>query len=505
MWSLLMVMVTDAHTSLYLSKKVTTHRVRLGDPFRLPCTVHEGVKVSHVTWNRGTSGQTRNHQASTGHLWFPTITLDASDTYDCTAVIKTGKREILARIRHDLQVYVAERNRCARGYTFDNGRCYVCRPGTFSPGGQFRRCIPCDYDSYTPYHGSGSCFLCPAWKRTFKQGVSFVVYAYLCGISAVICLVLFIVTTTIYANAVDSKKTILKEEPLSRRSSYQMSLSKLQKRCLSKTPDAPPSYRPQSSVKYSKIAPCAEMTFEPKGKLSQSTVPAVQARPSKSTQTEPCEPCNSSRAVDEGIQTEHAENFEKRRPSPSRKGHAPKQHDRAEIFKELLRKTKENAKRLEVRKNTPQPAHYEAPEKKQTSFRSCVTRLPREDFRRPYDTDYSPNLSPQRNVFYNKQRYQDIETSVRSSEVHDFFRHLSPERPSPSISPERKQFLPKYDHYGDDMASSGDEFQILKTRHVHSMPGMRRYPGTGRNWILGKSPDDYAKHKQHGPGHYPPL
>ncbi|KAK8776097.1 hypothetical protein V5799_030558 [Amblyomma americanum] len=89
---------------------------------------------------------------------------------------------------------------CSVGYIVNDLHCYVCRPGSFSPGGEFRDCIPCDFGSYTDRHGSPFCLSCPPGKTTYKHGstsaddceVSWKIYAFLFGLTTVTSLILFI-------------------------------------------------------------------------------------------------------------------------------------------------------------------------------------------------------------------------------------------------------------------------------------------------------------------------
>ncbi|KAH6923336.1 hypothetical protein HPB50_000421 [Hyalomma asiaticum] len=142
----------------------------------MPCAAKEEVLVSRARWSSQAGGTGwRNHallSVRTGHLRFPKVTAALSGYYECTGYVRLPRREVLIKVRHEIQVFDSDRNEsgCHVGYVVSDQRCYVCRPGSFSPGGEFRNCVPCDFGSYTEQHGSPFCLWCPPGKSTYRQG-----------------------------------------------------------------------------------------------------------------------------------------------------------------------------------------------------------------------------------------------------------------------------------------------------------------------------------------------
>ncbi|KAL3207521.1 hypothetical protein MRX96_039598 [Rhipicephalus microplus] len=137
-----------------VAKRLQVHRVRLHDSLAMPCAAKRGVPVTQVRWTQHGGGTAWKRQAlwsvSRGNLRFPKVTAVVSGYYECTGYARMPRREVLIRVRHEIQD--------------------VCRPGSFSPGGHFRNCLPCDFSTYTELHASAFCLWCPPGKSTFRQG-----------------------------------------------------------------------------------------------------------------------------------------------------------------------------------------------------------------------------------------------------------------------------------------------------------------------------------------------
>ncbi|XP_075728692.1 uncharacterized protein LOC142769378 [Rhipicephalus microplus] len=159
-----------------VAKRLQVHRVRLHDSLAMPCAAKRGVPVTQVRWTQQGGGTAWKRQAlwsvSRGNLRFPKVTAVVSGYYECTGYARMPRREVLIRVRHEIKVFDRERNEtgCRVGYVVSGEHCYVCRPGSFSPGGHFRNCLPCGFGSYTELHGSAFCLWCPPGKSTFRQG-----------------------------------------------------------------------------------------------------------------------------------------------------------------------------------------------------------------------------------------------------------------------------------------------------------------------------------------------
>ncbi|CAN7992691.1 unnamed protein product, partial [Ixodes hexagonus] len=147
-----LLVMASSNCLVLRAKKVRQHRVVLSGSVTLPCTARDDVHVKDALWfDVRTGGRLRKGSVSTtsGHLRFDGVSRGLSGLYECVALVRTPKREVFVKTRHDVQD--------------------VCRPGTFSPGGLFQACIPCEYNTYAPYHGSAFCFWCPLGTSTYKQ------------------------------------------------------------------------------------------------------------------------------------------------------------------------------------------------------------------------------------------------------------------------------------------------------------------------------------------------
>ncbi|CAN7992692.1 unnamed protein product [Ixodes hexagonus] len=225
-----------------------------------------------------------------------------------------------------------------------------------------------------------------------------------------------------------------------------------------------------------------------------------------------------------------------------------KEPESAKIFKELLARTAGNAKRLDDRLNTPQPAHYATA--KQTEAANRNRKL--QTTRRP-DYAESPQVSPLRGrqrqslkkfggIFGFEPSYGRLasrsaerndhrrstqrnrgntDESIRSSEIQDYYRYTSPDRqrspePSPVTGGNYRNFsLPRHHHqFKRDVAPPSarlenvhEDFARPCPRHVLSMPGFARCTGDAQRFrrfgsTIGWVTDEYTKHKQHGPSYY---
>ncbi|CAN8023118.1 unnamed protein product, partial [Ixodes persulcatus] len=147
-----LLVIASSDSLVLMSKKVQQHRIRLSSFVTLPCTARNEVRVQDALWlDVRARGRLRKGSVSSasGHLRFDDVSRDLSGLYECMGLVRTPKREIFVKTRHDVQD--------------------VCRPGTFSPGASFRTCIPCEYNTYAPHHGSAFCFWCPPGTSTYKQ------------------------------------------------------------------------------------------------------------------------------------------------------------------------------------------------------------------------------------------------------------------------------------------------------------------------------------------------
>ncbi|XP_065300754.1 uncharacterized protein [Dermacentor albipictus] len=137
-----------------VAERLQVHRVRLHDSLVTPCAAKEGVTVTQARWSDQDVGTAWLSQAllsdSTGRLRLPKVTAMLSGHYECSGYVRLPRREVFIKVRHEIQD--------------------VCRPGSFSPDGEFRNCIPCDFGSYTEQHGSPFCLWCPPGKSTYRQG-----------------------------------------------------------------------------------------------------------------------------------------------------------------------------------------------------------------------------------------------------------------------------------------------------------------------------------------------
>ncbi|XP_070377155.1 uncharacterized protein [Dermacentor albipictus] len=173
----------------------------------MPCAAKEGVMVRRARWSDQAGGTAWLSQAllsdSTGRLRFPKVTAVLSGHYECSGYVRLPRREVFIKVRHEIQD--------------------VCRPGSFSPGGEFRNCIPCDFGAYTEQHGSPFCLWCPPGKSTYRQGstspndceVSWMIYAFLFGITTLTSLVLFVWVSQAWSSE-RRVRTIIMEDKLSR-------------------------------------------------------------------------------------------------------------------------------------------------------------------------------------------------------------------------------------------------------------------------------------------------
>ncbi|KAH7940034.1 hypothetical protein HPB52_020486 [Rhipicephalus sanguineus] len=137
----------------------------------MPCASKKGVRVTRAHWRGQAGGTAWRRQAqisvSTGNLRFPRVTAVVSGYYECTGYVRLPRREVLIKVRHEIQVFDRDRNEtgCRVGYIVSDERC--C---SFSPGGAFRNCMPCGFGTYTEKHGSPFCLWCPPGKSTYWQG-----------------------------------------------------------------------------------------------------------------------------------------------------------------------------------------------------------------------------------------------------------------------------------------------------------------------------------------------
>ncbi|XP_070397423.1 uncharacterized protein [Dermacentor albipictus] len=343
-----------------VAKKLQVHRVRLHDSLVMPCAAKEGVMVRRARWSDQAGGTAWLNQAllseSTGRLRFPKVTAVLSGHYECSGYVRLPRREVFIIVHHEIQVFESDKNGtgCRVGYVVNDRRCYVCRPGSFSPGGEFRNCIPCDFGSYTEQHGSPFCLWCPPGKSTYTQGstspndceVSWVIYTFLFGITTLTSVVLFVCRVSQAWSSERRVRTIIMEDKLSR--------------CFQ--PKVLPPSRSRASGR-----PVMTHGSRKSASLQEEQQPLLAATTSASrqavgTQTDDHFHVDSAHR---GVQTESCEPkppassafLEERVVAPSKaKDAAP--CDQETMFKELLARTARNSRRLDRRKNTPQPRHF---------------------------------------------------------------------------------------------------------------------------------------------------
>ncbi|KAH9379855.1 hypothetical protein HPB48_022872 [Haemaphysalis longicornis] len=143
---------------ILLHREVQVHQARLHHRLWVPCAARNSTHVTRASWtDEADEGPGRLRRLAlvsnkTGNIIIPRVTPDLTGLYECTGTVRLPRREVIIKVRHRITV--------------------VCSPGSFSPGGEYRTCIPCDYGSYASKHGSLFCLWCPPGKTTFKQGSS---------------------------------------------------------------------------------------------------------------------------------------------------------------------------------------------------------------------------------------------------------------------------------------------------------------------------------------------
>ncbi|XP_065300667.1 uncharacterized protein [Dermacentor albipictus] len=343
-----------------VAKKLQVHRVRLHDSLVMPCAAKEGVMVRRARWSDQAGGTAWLNQAllseSTGRLRFPKVTAVLSGHYVCSGYVRLPRREVFIIVHHEIQVFESDKNGtgCRVGYVVDDRRCYVCRPGSFSPGGEFRNCIPCDFGSYTEQHGSPFCLWCPPGKSTYRQGstssndceVSWMIYAFLFGIATLTSLVLFVWVSQAWSSQ-RRVRTIIMEDKLSR--CFQPKVLPPSRSRASGRPSMTHRSRKSASLQEEQQPLLAAPTAASRQAAGTQTDDHLHVDSAhRGVQTEPCEP--KAPASSSAFPERHV-------VAPS-KAKDPAPCDQETMFKELLARTARNAKRLDRRKNTPQPRHF---------------------------------------------------------------------------------------------------------------------------------------------------